>query len=123
VLSNIRFLGLKSGTFRALHRPEALCFGAIWLGCRATFLRLAETLTTFLGRLRSAADTLDIIERQRIVRLVVKDILIVTTVSSPVIVSPLAWRLRRKAARQLPVNPTQSLIPASRLVLMRGRLC
>ncbi|MDQ3774460.1 MAG: zinc ribbon domain-containing protein, partial [Pseudomonadota bacterium] len=43
---------------------------------RATFLRLAETLTTFLGRLRSAADTFDIIERQRIVRLVVKDILI-----------------------------------------------
>ena len=43
---------------------------------RATFLRLAETLTAFLARLRSAADTLDIIERQRIVRLVVKDILI-----------------------------------------------
>ena len=43
---------------------------------RAKFLRLAETLATFLGRLRSAADTLDVIERQRIVRLVVKDILI-----------------------------------------------
>jgi site-specific DNA recombinase len=43
---------------------------------RATFLRLAETLTAFLARLRSAADTLDVIERQRIVRLVVKDILI-----------------------------------------------
>jgi len=43
---------------------------------RATFLRLAETLTAFLDRLRSAADTLDTIERQRIVRLVVKDILI-----------------------------------------------
>ena len=43
---------------------------------RATFLRLAETLTGFLARLRSAADTLDIIERQRIVRLVVKEILI-----------------------------------------------
>jgi len=43
---------------------------------RATFLRLAETLTAFLGRLRSAADTLDVIERQRIVRLVVKEILI-----------------------------------------------
>jgi site-specific DNA recombinase len=43
---------------------------------RAMFLRLAETLTAFLARLRSAADTLDIIERQRIVRLVVKDILI-----------------------------------------------
>jgi site-specific DNA recombinase len=43
---------------------------------RATFLRLAETLAAFLGRLRSAADTLDVIERQRIVRLLVKDILI-----------------------------------------------
>lgn len=43
---------------------------------RATFLRLAETLAAFLGRLRSAADTLDVIERQRTVRLVVKDILI-----------------------------------------------
>src|SRR5450631_3678752 len=43
---------------------------------RATFLRLAETLAAFLGRLRSAADTLDVLERQRIVRLVVKDILI-----------------------------------------------
>src|SRR5665213_267634 len=43
---------------------------------RTTFLRLAETLAAFLGRLRSAADTLDVIERQRIVRLVVKDILI-----------------------------------------------
>ena len=43
---------------------------------RAKFLRLAETLGAFLARLRSAADTLDIIERQRIVRLVVKDILI-----------------------------------------------
>src|SRR5271169_1678718 len=42
----------------------------------ATFLRLAETLAAFLGRLRSAADTLDVLERQRIVRLVVKDILI-----------------------------------------------
>jgi site-specific DNA recombinase len=43
---------------------------------RATFLRLAETLASFLGRLRSAADTLEVLERQRIVRLVVKDILI-----------------------------------------------
>lgn len=43
---------------------------------RAMFLRLAETLTAFLARLRSAADTLDVIERQRVVRLVVKDVLI-----------------------------------------------
>jgi site-specific DNA recombinase len=43
---------------------------------RAMFLRLAETLTAFLARLRSAADTLDVLERQRIVRLVVKEVLI-----------------------------------------------
>jgi site-specific DNA recombinase len=43
---------------------------------RAAFLRLAETLTAFLDRLHGTADTLSIIERQRIVRLVVKDVLI-----------------------------------------------
>ena len=43
---------------------------------RAAFLRLAETLTAFLTRLRSAAETLNVTERQRIVRLVVKDILV-----------------------------------------------
>src|SRR6202048_3917627 len=43
---------------------------------RATFLRLAETLTAFLARLHDTADTLSIDERQRIVRLVVKDVLI-----------------------------------------------
>ena len=40
------------------------------------FLRLAETLTAFLARLRSAAETLNVIERQRIVRLVVKEVLV-----------------------------------------------
>ena len=39
-------------------------------------LRLAETLTAFLERLHRAADTLSITERQRIVRLVVKEVLI-----------------------------------------------
>ena len=43
---------------------------------RAGFLRLAETLTVFLTRLRSAAETLSIIERQRIVRLLVKEVLV-----------------------------------------------
>ena len=43
---------------------------------RAAFLRLAETLSAFLARLRSAAETLSVIERQKIVRLVVKDILV-----------------------------------------------
>jgi len=43
---------------------------------RAAFLRLAENLTAFLSRLRGAADTLSMNERQRIVRLVVKDVMI-----------------------------------------------
>ena len=43
---------------------------------RAAYLRLAETLSAFLARLRVAADTLDILERQRIVRLVVKEVLV-----------------------------------------------
>src|SRR5438309_1990818 len=43
---------------------------------RAAVLRLAETLTAFLARLRSAAETLSVIERQKIVRLLVKDVLV-----------------------------------------------
>ena len=43
---------------------------------RKTYLRLAETLTNFLARLRSSAETLDITERQRIVRLLVKEVLV-----------------------------------------------
>jgi site-specific DNA recombinase len=43
---------------------------------RAVHLRLAETLLCFLDGLRTAADTFDIEERQRIVRLVIKDILV-----------------------------------------------
>jgi site-specific DNA recombinase len=43
---------------------------------RAGYLRLAETLSAFLTRLRAAAETLDIAERQRIVRLVVKEVLV-----------------------------------------------
>jgi site-specific DNA recombinase len=43
---------------------------------RAAFLRLAETLTAFLARLRTAAETLSVLERQRIVRLLVKEVLV-----------------------------------------------
>jgi site-specific DNA recombinase len=41
-----------------------------------TYLRLAENIEGFLERLRSTADTLDVIERQQILRLLVKEILI-----------------------------------------------
>jgi len=43
---------------------------------RAAYLRLAETITAFLERLRSNADTLDIGQRQRIMRLLVKEIIV-----------------------------------------------
>jgi site-specific DNA recombinase len=43
---------------------------------RAAYLRLAETLTTLLTRLRSSAGALDIAERQRVLRLLVKEILV-----------------------------------------------
>ena len=43
---------------------------------RETYLRIAETLTGFLARLRTSAATLDIPERQRIVRLLVKEVLV-----------------------------------------------
>jgi site-specific DNA recombinase len=39
---------------------------------RAAYLRLAETLSAFLSRLHSSAKTLDVAERQRIVRLLIK---------------------------------------------------
>ncbi|MBI3263333.1 MAG: recombinase family protein [Acidobacteria bacterium] len=43
---------------------------------RTTYLQLAETLSAFLTRLRVAADTLDMLERQRLVRLVIKEVLV-----------------------------------------------
>jgi site-specific DNA recombinase len=43
---------------------------------RTATLRLAETLSAFLTRLRTHAQTLDIHERQRIVRLLVKEVLV-----------------------------------------------
>ena len=43
---------------------------------RTACLQLAETLSAFLARLRVAADTLDMIERQRLVRLLIKEVLV-----------------------------------------------
>src|SRR6201987_1659249 len=41
-----------------------------------SFLRLAETLTAFLQRLRQSAETLEIAERQKVVRLLVREVLV-----------------------------------------------
>uniref|UniRef100_UPI003784D65E recombinase family protein n=1 Tax=Reyranella sp. TaxID=1929291 RepID=UPI003784D65E len=43
---------------------------------RAATLRLAETLAAFLARLRSSAKSIDVRDRQKIVRLLVKEILV-----------------------------------------------
>jgi site-specific DNA recombinase len=43
---------------------------------RTSLLRLAETLTAFLQRLRESAVTLQVSERQKIVRLLVKEVLV-----------------------------------------------
>ena len=43
---------------------------------RGTYLRLAETLTAFLARLRSSAENIDVPARQRIVQLLVKEVLV-----------------------------------------------
>jgi site-specific DNA recombinase len=40
------------------------------------FLRLADNIENFLGRLRQAATTMSVPERQKILRLVVKEILV-----------------------------------------------
>ena len=43
---------------------------------RQTYLQLAETLEGFLRRMRSVAEMLDVAEHQRIVRLLVKEVLV-----------------------------------------------
>jgi site-specific DNA recombinase len=43
---------------------------------QAAYLRLAETLTRFVGRLRNSAATLDVQDRQRITRLLVNEVVV-----------------------------------------------
>ena len=43
---------------------------------QSRYLRLAETLSEFRGKLRIQAETLDTVERQKILRLVVQEILV-----------------------------------------------
>lgn len=68
---------------------------------RDAYLRLAETLSAFLTRVRSAAETLNILDRQRITRLLVKEILVGDT----------AITLRHSIP--IPAGPTDGGPPAS----------
>jgi site-specific DNA recombinase len=43
---------------------------------QTTYLRLAETLSAFLGRLHENVHTLDVAQQQRIVRLAVKEVVV-----------------------------------------------
>ena len=43
---------------------------------KETWLKLAETLNSFLARLRASAETIDVPERQRIARLLIKEVLV-----------------------------------------------
>src|SRR5262252_5715124 len=45
---------------------------------QAQYLQLAQTLAAFCGKLRRRADTLDVRERQQILRLLVKEVLVDT---------------------------------------------
>jgi site-specific DNA recombinase len=63
---------------------------------RAAFLRLAETLTAFLARLRSAAETLSVTERQRIVRLSWLKTFWWGKIPSPFVTASQSPRVRRK---------------------------
>jgi hypothetical protein len=67
---------------------------------RAAHLRLAETLSAFLVRVRTAAETLEIQDRQRITRLLVKEILIGDD----------AITIRHSIP--IPAGPTNSSVPA-----------
>ena len=83
---------------------------------RAAYLRLAETLTMFLARLRSAANTLEISERQRILRLLVKEILLR---DDKIIIRhciPLPT-----AAAGLPPQASNAALPSTGSYLLRSR--
>jgi site-specific DNA recombinase len=82
---------------------------------RAAYLRLSETLTTFLTRLRSSAQTLDIAERQRIVRLLVKEVLvgddtIIIRHSIPIPATPAGNGTPPHAGRLSPINNASYLL-------------
>ncbi|MEX0448099.1 recombinase family protein [Xenorhabdus sp. SGI246] len=86
---------------------------------RMSILHLAETLTEFLQRLRQSAQTLEIGDRQRIVRLLVKDILvdddtIVIRHSIPLTHTP-------PSDNQLSPIPTNLQIPDKSYLLRSGR--
>jgi site-specific DNA recombinase len=82
---------------------------------RAACLLLAETVADFLARLRSSAGTLDVSERQRVLRLLVKDILvgddkIVIRHSIPLPTSPAGGHSPKADSPTPHQNPSESYL-------------
>jgi site-specific DNA recombinase len=83
------------------------------IATRAAYLRLAQTLTVFLGRLRESADTLNVAERQRIVRLLIKEVLVVDDTIVIRHSIPVAGRAPDGAERTAPAAGAQRATPAA----------
>jgi site-specific DNA recombinase len=83
------------------------------IATRAAYLRLAQTLTVFLGRLRESADTLNVAERQRIVRLLVKEVLVVDDTIVIRHSIPVAGGAPDGAERTAPAAGAQRATPAA----------
>ena len=89
---------------------------------RAAFLRLAETLTAFLARLRSAAETLSVIERQKIVRLLVKDILVAEDTITIRHCIPIPSSPAQKGGSEAPKDPNYLLCKGREFTDARQRV-
>ena len=77
---------------------------------RIATLRLAESLSAFLTRLRTRAQTLDIPERQRIVRLLVKEVLVAD--NTIVIRHSIPIHAPHPGDRDLPPTPSEARSPS-----------
>src|SRR6202045_630371 len=84
---------------------------------RTAYLRLAETLATFLTRLRSSAGALDVLERQRVLRLLVKEIL----VSDDKIIIRHCIPLPMASGDGPPDGSPDAALPAAQSYLLRSR--
>jgi len=84
---------------------------------RTAYLRLAETLATFLTRLRSSAGALDVLERQRVLRLLVKEIL----VGDDKIIIRHCIPLPMAPGDGPPAGSADAALPATQSYLLRSR--
>jgi hypothetical protein len=85
----------------------------------AAYLRLAETLTALLERLRSHAETLDVQDRQRITRLLVKEV-VVADDSIAIRFPPPRDQTAEAEDRPGPSDPRKDLTPIKAIFRVHG---